>query len=277
MLEDMIKSTVSKRPKTEVGVTSLNGTHILLVEDNRINLAMTREFLEEAGATVSVATNGAEAIGLLSRDHFNCVLMDIQMPVMDGYEATQLMRANPALAATPVIAMTLSDSDKDMERRLSAGMNDFICKPFMPDVLYSTIAKWLTVPPLPNPTVASSPASSIELTPAADPSAIDLPSALAWMGGDRNKMHKLFLEFLSDAQESVTKIESALQRNDFAAIGALAHYISGPAKMAGAIGFTNLCRTLQASIKNNDSREHLQDIVSQMRPLLDRIHERHIP
>lgn len=273
MPEDTLETTLSKQPKTGVVTPSLEGVRILLVEDNRINLAMAKEFLEEAGVNVSVAVNGAEAIGLLSRDHFDCVLMDIQMPVMDGYEATRLMRANPALAAVPVIAMTVSDSDKDLEQRIAAGMNDFISKPFMPDALYSTIARWLG--PLQQKPTATAPAPAMESMP--DPSDIDLPGALAWMGGDRQKMRKLLLEFLSDARASVANIESALSRNDFAAIGALAHYISGPARMAGATGFTNLCRALQAAIKNNDSREHVQDIVSQMRPLLDRIHERHIP
>ncbi|MHB0925667.1 MAG: PAS domain-containing hybrid sensor histidine kinase/response regulator [Gallionellaceae bacterium] len=110
-------------------LASISGAHILLVENNLFNQQVATEFIQNAGATVCIAQNGKEAIDLLIDDHFDCVLMDIQMPVMDGFETTRLIRANPALAGIPVIAMTASASGEDRERCLAAGMNDFIGKP----------------------------------------------------------------------------------------------------------------------------------------------------
>ena len=122
----------------------LNGIRILLAEDNLFNQQVATEFLEDVGAIVCVAKNGKEAMDLLLKEHFDCVLMDIQMPVMDGFEATQLIRINPALARMPVIAMTANASNEDRARCLAAGMDDYISKPFQPDALYATLAKWLS-------------------------------------------------------------------------------------------------------------------------------------
>ena len=121
-------------------LASISGAHILLVENNLFNQQVATEFIQNAGATVCIAQNGKEAIDLLIDDHFDCVLMDIQMPVMDGFETTRLIRANPALAGIPVIAMTASASGEDRERCLAAGMNDFIGKPFKPYTFYAVIA-----------------------------------------------------------------------------------------------------------------------------------------
>ena len=126
-------------------LATISGTHILLAENNLFNQQVATEFLENAGATVCVAQNGEEAIDLLINDGFDCVLMDIQMPVLDGLETTKLIRANPAFAGIPVIAMTANVSGEDRERCLAAGMNDFISKPFKPYAFYAVIAKCLSV------------------------------------------------------------------------------------------------------------------------------------
>ncbi len=121
--------------------SALKGARILLAEDHPFNQLVAKEFLESAGATVSVANNGQEALALLRKEHFDCVLMDVQMPVVDGLEATRLIRADATLAKIPVIALTANALSEDRERCLAAGMNDFISKPFKPDNFYTTIAK----------------------------------------------------------------------------------------------------------------------------------------
>lgn len=274
MAADVNKTTVIKQIEIGDGLPSLNGAHILLVEDNRLNLAMALEFLEEAGATVGVAENGAEAMDQLSHDAFDCVLMDIQMPVMDGYEATRRIRANPALAATPVIAMTAGDSADDIEKCLAAGMNDFISKPFMPNMLYAIVSKWLLHPSMQK--TAETHTQSVATVLTGNPGAIDFEEIQKWVGNDRQKMHGFLLDFLSAAKVSVVDMESALARNDFEAISAQIHYIMGPARMTGAIGFKNLCILVQQSIKRRDSCEQVQDLINQMRSLLDCIHEEQV-
>ena len=249
-------------------LASINGAHILLAENNLFNQQVATEFLENAGATVCVAQNGKEAIDLLSDDHFDCVLMDIQMPVLDGIEATRLIRANPALREMPVIAMTANVSGEDRERCLAAGMNDFIGKPFKPYAFYAVIAGCLAGRVRP---VSGAPAASAAgATRADDPGIIDLAMLAELVGGNRLKMREFALKFLASARQDMAEVDAALERKDLAALGALGHHIKSPARMAGAMGFANLCQALEHS----EDAEQARNIVSQMRPLLDRINER---
>jgi signal transduction histidine kinase/ActR/RegA family two-component response regulator len=123
---------------------AIRGARILLAEDHPFNQQVAIEFLEDAGATARIANNGEEVLELLQRESFDCVLMDMQMPLMDGLAATRLIRANAALAKVPVIAMTANASHEDRERCLAAGMNDFIVKPFKLNNFYDTIARWVS-------------------------------------------------------------------------------------------------------------------------------------
>lgn len=122
----------------------LRDKRILVAEDHPFNQVMVKEFLETAGAIVSVANSGEEALELLRREHFDCVLMDVQMPTMDGLEATRRIRVDPALAEMPVLALTANVYKEDRERCLAAGMNDFISKPIKAENFYLTIEKWLS-------------------------------------------------------------------------------------------------------------------------------------
>jgi signal transduction histidine kinase/DNA-binding response OmpR family regulator/HAMP domain-containing protein len=121
----------------------LAGARILLVEDNPINQELARELLEQAGMVVSVAGNGREALDLLARDRFDAVLMDCQMPVMDGYAAARALREQPRWRDLPVIAMTADAMVGDRERVLAAGMNDHIAKPIKLEEMFGTLARWV--------------------------------------------------------------------------------------------------------------------------------------
>jgi PAS domain S-box-containing protein len=123
---------------------SIRGASILLVEDNIFSQQVGQELLEDAGATVCVANNGKEAIDLLLKERFDCVLMDVQMPVMDGYETTRLIRAHPKLSATLIIAMTANAGRGDQERCLEAGMDEFVTKPIAPKLLFNMLSKWMS-------------------------------------------------------------------------------------------------------------------------------------
>jgi len=122
--------------------TSLNGARVLLVEDNAINRELAVDLLSRAGLVVSVACDGQEALDILARQGFDCVLMDCQMPVMDGYTATRMLRQQPHLKDVPVIAMTANAMVGDREKVLAAGMNDHIAKPIKVDEAFATIARW---------------------------------------------------------------------------------------------------------------------------------------
>ncbi|HEU4845886.1 MAG TPA: CHASE domain-containing protein [Burkholderiaceae bacterium] len=122
---------------------SIRGASILLVEDNIFSQQVGQELLEDAGATVAVANNGKEAIDMLLRQRYDCVLMDVQMPVMDGFEATRLIRSDPRLRATLVIAMTANAGREDQRRCIEAGMDEFVTKPIAPQLLFNVLSKWM--------------------------------------------------------------------------------------------------------------------------------------
>jgi CheY-like chemotaxis protein len=122
---------------------ALSGAHILLVEDNAINREVAMELLSGAGIVVSVACNGQEALDMLDRQRFDAVLMDCQMPVMDGYAATRALRQRSHLRTLPVIAMTANAMVSDREAVLAAGMNDHIAKPIVVDEMFATLARWV--------------------------------------------------------------------------------------------------------------------------------------
>jgi PAS domain S-box-containing protein len=121
----------------------LRGARVLLVEDNAINSEIALALLQRAGLQVDVAGDGHEALALLERERFDLVLMDCQMPVMDGYAATRALRERPELRTLPVIAMTANAMVGDRDAALAAGMNDHIAKPIRIDEMFATLARWL--------------------------------------------------------------------------------------------------------------------------------------
>ncbi|MCQ8128753.1 ATP-binding protein [Methylomonas rivi] len=126
-----------------MALQNLRGTRILLVEDNEINCMVAKELLEKMGIVVDSAEHGAEALGKLEHNNYDCVLMDVQMPIMDGYQATRLLKKIAALKNLPVIAMTANAMQEDRQKCLQAGMVDYISKPILPLTLYQILSKWV--------------------------------------------------------------------------------------------------------------------------------------
>ncbi len=114
-----------------------------LVEDNEINRELALELLQDAGAEVAEAADGMQALTALETDSFDAVLMDCQMPVMDGYEAARAIRANARWHNLPIIAMTANAMSGDRERALAAGMNDHIAKPISVSAMFNTLQRWV--------------------------------------------------------------------------------------------------------------------------------------
>ena len=256
-------------------LATISGARILLVENNLFNQQVGTEFLENAGVTVCVAQNGKEAMDLLAHDTFDCVLMDIQMPVMDGFETTRQIRANPALAGMRVIAMTASASNRDRERCMGAGMDDFISKPFKPYTFYAVIARCLSgqIPASVTPAAAAEKVTWAGDPVAGDTGIMDFRVLAELMGGNKLKMREFALKFLASVRQDMAEVEAALERKDRAALGVLGHHIKSPARMVGATRFADLCQTLEGCGKSNASIGQIQDVFSQMHTLLERIGE----
>jgi len=263
----------------------LNGASVLLVEDNLFNQQVTLELLREVGVGVSIASNGQEAIEMLLKRRFDCVLMDVQMPVMDGLEATRQIRGNPELAGTHIIAMTANAGKEDKARCFAAGMNNFIGKPVAFEQLYAVIAQYMLAAGQPRTEMADRQPKNNGLVPvvpsvgppveprpiATDHSAvIDLSVLAKTIGSDPVKIHKFALKFLQSAQQGIAEMESALQQEDLAALAALGHRNKSPARSVGAPGFADLCLALE-QFRDGGDIEQARHIVAQMRPLLEQI------
>ncbi len=265
-------------PLQEIGsnesglLKQIHGARILLIDDNAFNLQVATDFLLSSGAVVTTGSNGKEAIDLLRQQRFDCVLMDVQMPVMDGVEAVERIRRDPAIDDVPVIAMTASALKEDKARYLAAGMDDVIIKPFKYQTLFATLAKWLPrVEPDQDHAVQRASQRALtdeELT--GHPDIIDLSVLAEITGSDRQKLGEFANKFVVSIQKDMENIEAALERKDLQALGALGHYSKAPAKLVGAMEFANLCQALEDNADGGDL-DHARDIVGQLRVLPSQI------
>ncbi|MDX8400712.1 MAG: ATP-binding protein, partial [Gallionellaceae bacterium] len=245
----------------------IRGAHSLLAEDSLINQQVASEFLRDAGAIVHAVSNGKQAIELLRVQPFDCVMMDMQMPIMDGLEATRLIRADAELADLPVIAMTANVSHEDRDRCRAAGMDDFIGKPFKPHALYTTIANWLATRPVMSEAFS---AGISETAAAGELVNIDLSVLENMMSNHPEKIYGFAQRFIASAEEDMAQVEKALECNDMVAVAALGHRAKSAAGMVGAYGFASLCEALE-NCRDSNNEEQAREFVRQMYQMLESI------
>ncbi|HEX8611896.1 MAG TPA: ABC transporter substrate-binding protein [Telluria sp.] len=253
----------------------LRGARILLVEDNIFNQQIALEMLEEAGCVVCLAQNGLEALDLLAKTGFDVVLMDVQMPVMDGLQATRLIRLDPRLAGLRVLAMTATATSEDRARCMAAGMDDFISKPIQPALLCEVVARWVPLRVSAAAAPAALPAQPGFHTVAGDPEVIDLTVLAKLLSYNQDKVRKFAFKFLQTTQAGFEEMETALAAGDVARVRELGHRIKSSARTVGAMGMGELCLRLENLAHGSPASERAEAkaLVAQLWPLLARITE----
>jgi len=249
---------------------SLRGARILLAEDNDINQQIAVELLEGAGATVRVADNGRLAVEMLSSGppgDVDVVLMDLQMPEMDGHQATARIRADQRFASLPIIAMTAHATMEERQRCLDSGMNDHISKPINPDQLFETVARFYR--PSIEVTVVSQQAveAASEELPAI--ACLDTSDGLSRVAGHRKLYLKILRKFVEQQGAAVSEVAGALAQGDRALAERIAHTLKGVAGNIGAKSLYAAAGQLEKRIHDNAPAKDLEAAKSQTQAELD--------
>ena len=215
---------------------NLSGARVLVVEDNRINQRIAQEILQGVGVEVEVASNGAIAVQAVRNHSFDLVLMDLQMPEMDGYQATRMIRKDKQFDTLPIIAMTAHAMAGDREKCLDAGMNDHLAKPIDPNHLFTVLQCWIDIvgPTIKERNLATDCSEeSCAGLPLGSLAGIDLSKGLARIGGNQTLFLSLLREFVDDHQSDSITLDDALNAGDMASARRLIHTLRS---VAGSIG-----------------------------------------
>lgn len=262
-------------------LTPLHGALILLAEDNEINQQVATQILAEAEIVVEIANNGEEAVEAVKNKSYDAILMDMQMPRMDGYQASGVIRQNPEFADLPIIAMTANAMEGDREKCIDAGMNDYISKPIDPEKLFNTLLQWVDLSSKEQTTSGATVKSNlveekkkVEEKPALEPEVqeglpdslpgFDIKTALARLGGSEDlfiRIAESFAESYRDADKQLTEL---FEQEDYQTAHREAHSIKGVVGNIGAMDLYEGARELEAIAKKAEEGGALDQQATQV-------------
>jgi PAS domain S-box-containing protein len=277
----------TQRISTRRSFTQLQDTRILLVEDNQVNRELATEVLHRHELVVDAASNGKEALEKLSQQAYDLILMDIQMPVMDGYEATRNIRSKLGLVKLPIIALTASSSSSVREKCMEAGMDDYLSKPidihelmemidrFINPVVHKISAKQ---PPLPFSKISSS-------HPVLEIPGLDTREAMQRLSIGRESYLQLLRKFAKRHHGDVDETISLLKQDEYGDARRMAHTLKGLAGTIGATKLSSQMANLEQAIKQRApssqllnqlalAREELQTVVSHIEDIGETVLQR---
>jgi CheY-like chemotaxis protein len=261
-----------------LNLDQLHGARVLLVEDNELNQEVALGLLEPAHMSIDLAENGEIAVRMVAEHDYDLVLMDMQMPVMDGIAATKAIRSNPRFRTLPIIAMTANAMGLDREMCREAGMNDHLTKPIDPDTMFTTVMKW-TKPRRAEsskpPPQKVEPASSQDLSGLPEIEGIDVKDGLKRVGGNVQLYRGLLTKFAARNNDTGLQVTAALHSGDREVAQRIAHTVKG---VAGNIGIKRVqaaAERLEKAIRENNSAipSILQDFTSALRTQIDAIEQ----
>ena len=234
------------------------GARLLLAEDNEINREVALDMLEAVGLKGDVAVNGREAVEMFRAGEHHLILMDMQMPEMDGIEATRAIRRLSGGTAVPIIAMTANAFEEDRQHCLEAGMSDFIAKPVAPETLYAVLEKWLPQGDLPTVAEAEAPPASAASGDSLDARLarvgdLDLDKGLLVTRNKRDFLAHLLLSFVRVHADDPAQLQRLVGEGNLAALETLAHSLKGSLATIGVVGISLLAAEVQLAARNGDA------------------------
>jgi len=270
------RSLLTRGKIREKAVTKRYHGHVLLVDDNIVNQKVATHFLERMGITVKLANDGAEAVKYFDIGMYQIVLMDLQMPVMDGFEATRRIRDFEGWRQrTPIIALTANAMSGQMERCLAAGMDGFLTKPLEVDPMREIISRYCEQEPDivmhtaeqggHEPHISEAKAEQLLNTPAASVSQVDVSKLDELTGGDTDFLVELVQAFNQSATQIVEELQQASAREDRTAIGRAAHKLKGASANMQINSIRELCAALEGhatTLSEDALNTHLQQLQS---------------
>jgi|GEM_PF-1932301 len=246
---------------------SICGKRILIVEDNEVNQQVVKEFLKLSGIAVEVANNGKEALEKIDQQSFDAVLMDIQMPVMGGIEATREIRKNQRHADLPIIALSAGVTFTERENCLAHGMNDFVSKPINPEELISTLVLWINPENELSAKLAEPVINDLWITFCSALPEFELTHLIQMLGGNRSAVINLFSLFHQQAPIDARQLISDIENGALDKAEKIAHKLKGAAGNLGAKNLHHITETLDNQLKKN---EHHPDTVNAWRSIFEK-------
>ncbi|MCB1997970.1 MAG: response regulator, partial [Rhodoferax sp.] len=253
----------------------LQGARVLLVEDNELNQQVARELLQEAGVQVDVAADGQQSLDMARSQPYDLVLMDMQMPVMDGLEATRQMRADPRLAGLPIVAMTANALDADRQRCLDASMNDHLVKPVDMDALYRMLLKWLGGATSAPPVEPIQPDAQL-LAALHRIEGLDASTALRNLGGQPAQVVRLLRRFAAQYRPGLPVLREPAAATSRAAWAEACHGLRGACATLGTLLLASDIEALELALRQPDTdlrllEAHAQGVDAALQQLVARI------
>jgi PAS domain S-box-containing protein len=243
----------------------LAGYRLLLAEDNPLNQEVAVSLLEDVGISVDVAEDGLIALEKARSQPYDLILLDVQMPNMDGLTAARELRKLPEYTATPIVAMTANAFDEDRQNALDAGMNEHVAKPVDPDVLYGVLQRLLGTPHAPaQPPAATLRPDSPQGEPLAHIAGLDIQAGLRSTLGKRDKLLDLLGKFANDHSDNVDKLRSSLQQGNYRNARLLIHSLKGTTATLGLTALSDCTGRLEKMIA-------AETPASQLAPDIDRL------
>ncbi|MBT7097984.1 response regulator, partial [Candidatus Poribacteria bacterium] len=264
-----------------VDLTQVRGARILLAEDNELNQQVATELLQDAGFVVDLAVDGAQAVRMATEDAYDILLMDMQMPVMDGLDATREIRKLDGLAGLPIVAMTAAALETDRQRCLDAGMDDHVAKPIDPDELFETLRKWIApgereLPGTVTTRVDDEREEADDDERLASVTGLDVDEGLRRVLGKRDFYENMVRQFASGEQvQAVSTIRTQLSEGERTAAERAAHSLKGVAGTLGATELQSRSERLETAIRDAtlDIEPLLEAVDEELSRLVRKIHE----